>query len=365
MQATFSFLKSDLAESSETIGEAQKTFARFAWVVLVYNVFVVLWGAFVRASLSGDGCGSHWPLCNGEVIPSEPLTKTLIEFSHRVTSGIALLLVILLVWVARRIFDKAHLARRAARIALFFTVTEALIGAGLVIFGLVAEDDSVARAFLLSTHLVNTFVLLAALALTAWWSSVLGEHDQTGLPLRQRTATSGSRWVFICALGGMLLLGVSGAIAALGDTLFPASSLAQAWSDDANGAAHMLVRLRVLHPLIALIVTANLLSAAWLALRGARDAGSMSPDGAARTRFLAWAVVALVSVQMLAGGINVLLLAPAWMQIVHLLLADALWIAFVLLTAARFASVFVTARMATGDLPRSVTVSGKLQAETT
>lgn len=338
----------------------RRRFTRFAWGVLAYNVLVVLWGAVVRASLSGDGCGSHWPLCNGEVIPSEPVTKTLIEFSHRITSGVALLLVILLVWFARRVFDKWHTARRAASIALFFTITEAVIGAGLVIFGLVANDDSVARAILLSTHLVNTFILLAALALTAWWASE--ETHRARLRTKQIAMESG-QWVFIFALGGMLLLGVSGAIAALGDTLFPAASLAQAWSDDANGAAHMLVRLRVLHPLIAVLVAANLLWAVWLVLQSLRDAGSTSPEGAGRLRFLAWAVVALVFVQMLAGGINVLLLAPAWMQVIHLLLADALWIAFVLLTAARFA--YVAVPVIADDLPRPVIVNERLQADAT
>lgn len=332
--------------------------------MLVYNVLVVLWGAVVRASLSGDGCGSHWPLCNGEVIPSEPVTKTLVEFSHRITSGVALLLVILLVWFARRVFDKQHAARGAAWVALFFVITEAVIGAGLVVFGLVANDDSVARAILLSTHLVNTFVLLAALALTAWWASATAETDRARL-VSSRSVAGGGQWVFIFALGGMLLLGVSGAIAALGDTLFPAASLAQAWSEDANKAAHMLVRLRVLHPLIAAIVGANLVWAAWLALREGRDASCKSPDAAARMRFLAWAVVALVFVQMLAGGINVLLLAPAWMQVLHLLLADALWIAFVLLTAARFASAPVAAPVIAEDLPRPIIVNERLRADAT
>jgi heme A synthase len=36
-------------------------------------------------------------------------------------------------------------------------------------------------------------------------------------------------------------------------------------------------------------------------------------------------------VQLVAGFVNVLLLAPVWMQIVHLLLADTLWITYVLL----------------------------------
>lgn len=330
LQAAISSSTSLTSERQAAIEhKTRRAFARFAWCTLVYNVLVVLWGAFVRASYSGDGCGSHWPLCNGEVIPTEPVVKTVIEFSHRVTSGIALLLVILLVWLARRLFPSAHEARRAVRWAFFFTITEALIGAGLVVFGLVADDDSVARALSLAVHLINTFILLAALTLTAWFAGDAATNS--AMRRRQFTrlrAAGGAKWVFISALVGMLLLGTSGAVAALGDTLFPAASLAQAWRQDSEVAAHILVRLRVLHPVIACLVAINLVSAAWIGLR--------TSGNDARTRRLAWAVVALVFGQMLAGGINVLLLAPVWMQIVHLLLADGLWIAFVLLTVTVF-----------------------------
>lgn len=308
-------------------------FARFAWGVLAWNVLVVLWGAFVRASVSGDGCGSHWPLCNGEVLPTAPGVRTLIEFSHRVTSGAALLLVIALVWRARKVFTVGHPTRRAAGWALGLTISEALIGAGLVVFGLVANDDSVARALSLCVHLVNTFLLLAALALAAWWSGVETAENYEGRGLRATLSRAfgagASRFVvFAFAFLFMLLVSTSGAIAALGDTLFPVASLADAWSQEFAGAAHALVRLRVLHPVCAVLVAANLLWAARVAVRD-------SPRR--RTTKLSRAVVSLVAAQMLAGGANVLLLAPAWMQIVHLLLADLLWIAFVLMTAETFA----------------------------
>lgn len=306
-------------------------FARFAWGVLAWNVLVVLWGAFVRASVSGDGCGSHWPLCNGEVLPTAPGVQTLIEFSHRVTSGIALLLVIALAWRARKVFTVGHPARRAAGWALGFTISEALIGAGLVVFGLVANDDSVARAVSLCVHLVNTFLLLAALALAAWWSdSEAAVRSNLWATLGRAFHSGASRFVvFTFAFLFMLLVSTSGAIAALGDTLFPVASLADAWTDEFAGAAHALVRLRVLHPVCAVLVAVNLLCAAHVAVRDAPRPQTIK---------LARAVTLLVVVQMIAGGINVLLLAPAWMQIVHLLLADLLWIAFVLLTAATFAT---------------------------
>lgn len=331
-------LRSEPVRANEFAARSQK-FARFAWGVLAWNVLVVLWGAFVRASYSGDGCGSHWPLCNGEVLPTAPGVQTLIEFSHRVTSGIALLLVIALVWRAHKTFAVAHPTRRAARWALGFTISEALIGAGLVVFGLVANDDSVARALSLCVHLVNTFLLLAALALAAWWSGAGVEENfgRRGLraTLNGAFESGASRFVvFACAFLSMLLVSTSGAIAALGDTLFPAASLADAWSQEFAGTAHALVRLRVLHPVCAVLVAATLL---WAARLAARDATRP------QTIRLSRMVALLVAAQMLAGGLNVLLLAPAWMQLVHLLLADLLWIAFVLLTADVFAAESVRA----------------------
>src|SRR5512139_906295 len=146
-------------------------FAWFAWIVLVYNVLVVLWGAYVRATGSGAGCGSHWPLCQGVVLPRAPQIETIVEFTHRLSSGLVVLLALVLLTWAWRAYPKGHSVRLGAVMAMVFTVTEALVGAGLVLFGLVAQNQSVARAFSVDVHLVNTFLLLASLTLTALWAS--------------------------------------------------------------------------------------------------------------------------------------------------------------------------------------------------
>ena len=294
--------------------------AGFAWSVLAFNLAVILWGAYVRATGSGAGCGNHWPLCNGEVVPRAPQVKTLIELTHRLTSGVALLLVIALAIWAFRAYPRKHPVRLGAAASVFFILTEALIGAGLVLFELVADNASMARALFLSVHLVNTFLLLAALALTAWWASL----NQGARPHPQGTMA------LILSLGfvGMLLLGVSGAVTALGDTLFPVSSLAEGLRQDLSPTAHLLVRLRVLHPVIAIAVGCYLISAASL---------TVSRHPGARTKQMAGAVGALVFIQLGAGALNVALLAPIWLQLLHLLLADLLWIALVLLTAVVFA----------------------------
>lgn len=297
---------------------ALNRFAKYAWAVLGYNLIVIIWGAYVRASVSGDGCGSHWPLCNGEIIPRTGQLKTLIELAHRVSSGLALLMVMGLVVWAWRAYPRKHLVRQAAAFSLLFIITEALVGAGLVLFKMVAQNPSLARAFWMSGHLINTFLLLAALALTAWWAS-------GGEPVRIKgQGMMGA--VFGGALIGMLILGVSGAVTALGDTLFPASSLAEGLQKYSSPTAHILLPLRILHPVIAITVGVYLLFVASVA---------RSRRPGAWTKRLSTALGVLVVIQLGAGALNVKLLAPIGMQLVHLLLSDLVWIAaWLLLTAA-------------------------------
>jgi heme A synthase len=291
-------------------------FAQYAWIILAYNVGVVIWGAYVRASGSGAGCGDHWPLCNGEVIPQSPGTAMLIEFSHRVTAGISLLVVAgLIVW-AWRAFPKGSAVRLGAVLAVFFTITEALVGAGLVLFQLVAQNSSGLRAFSTAVHLTNTFLLLASLTLTAFWAS-------GGKPLQWRDRGA-INWMLGIGLLGVLLLGITGSITALGDTLFPSSSLAQGLRQDFSPTAQFLIRLRVIHPLIAIAVGVY-------AILLARVLSSAYSDAAVHR--LTTGLTALVVVQWIAGAINIYFLAPVWLQLTHLLLADLLWIALVLLTA--------------------------------
>jgi heme A synthase len=288
---------------------------KYAWSVLVYNLGVIAWGAYVRATRSGAGCGAHWPLCNGEVIPSSPTAEMLVEFSHRVTSGLALVSVLVLVAWVWRACRPGHPARRAAAWALVFMITEAAVGAGLVLFELVADNETVARALFMAVHLANTFILIAWIALAAWWLS--------GAPPVRLAGRRGEVAWFAAGAGALLLAGVSGAIAALGDTLYPARSLFAAISEDLSPTSHILIRLRLLHPVIAVTAGAAVLAGA---LRAGYGSGG-------RGRILGTAVAAIVVAQVAAGFVNVLLLAPVWMQLLHLLLADLLWIAFVLLGA--------------------------------
>jgi heme A synthase len=289
-----------------------RRFARFAWSVLAFNIAVVLWGAFVRATGAGAGCGKHWPLCNGEVLPRSPSLNTIVEFTHRATSGIDLALVALLVVWAFRAFPRHHAVRLGATLSAVFLMTEALLGAALVLLEHVAGNQSSARAYSLSAHLLNTLTLLACLTLTAWWAT------------RRAPVRVGGRaaWMAAGSLGIVMILGVSGAIAALGDTLFPSRTLAEGLARDFDPAASIFVRLRILHPAIAAI------AAVWLVCYAVAAAGrrpSLRPR--------AWILLAMLAGQITAGVTNLLLSAPVWMQMVHLLLADGLWISLVLLCA--------------------------------
>ncbi len=294
--------------------KSSRAFAIAATTLLPYTIFVVLWGAFVRASLSGDGCGAHWPLCNGVALPADPSIKTIVELTHRVTSGLCWVWTLVLWVVARRLFDSGHATRRAAGWSFFFMTTEALVGAGLVLFRMVADNPSNARAAWMSAHLVNTFLLLAALT----WLAVSAWRD------------SGARWpahprvrrLFGGAALILVLAGVSGAVAALGDTLFPAESLTQALQEDLSASSHLFLRLRLWHPVIAVLGSAYVVWLASVLLRGA-------PEG--RFRFWAFALGGLAVVQLVVGFTNVALLAPVWIQLVHLLIADAIWITLTLL----------------------------------
>jgi heme A synthase len=299
-----------------------RRFARYAWIVLGFNIAVVLWGAFVRATGAGAGCGKHWPFCNGEVLPRSPGLNTIIEFTHRVTSGIDLALVALLVFWAFRAFPPRHAVRLGAALSGAFLFSEALLGAALVLLEHVANNQSSARAYSLSAHLLNTLTLLACLTLTAWWATHRAPVQQHGRTL----------WMAACSLGIVMILGVSGAIAALGDTLFPSRSLAEGLARDFDPAASIFVRLRILHPVIAA------LAGAWLLFYAVASSGRR-PDLHPR----AWLLIAMVAAQITAGVANLLLSAPVWMQMVHLLLADILWISLVLLCAGTLESSTVSA----------------------
>lgn len=292
-------------------------FARYAWFTLAWNLLVILWGVFLRASKSGDGCGQHWLTCGGEVIPTAPQLKTLIEYSHRITSFLAFVTVVgLLVWTFRK-FGKGEPIRKTALLSFVFVVTEALVGAGLVLTGNTAETLTAARPFWMAGHLINTFILLAFLTLTARYASG-GVRYSFRVPPKYLGAVIGGAIA-------VLVVGITGSIAALASMLFPSGSLAAGLQADLSSTSNTLLRLRLLHPISAIVAgVALIFIAGWLG----REAGQ-------GTSAKCWSNILslLVICQLLFGAGTLLMLAPIIMQLGHLLLADLIWISFVMLGA--------------------------------
>jgi cytochrome c oxidase assembly protein subunit 15 len=297
---------------------------RYAWFVVVYSVLVVLWGVVVRATGSGNGCGDHWPLCNGQVIPSHPRLATVIEYTHRMMSGPSEvpLIILLLVWVFRAT-PKRHLARSFATAGVALTLTEGLLGALLVKLGLTAMSTSPWRPPMLALHLSNTLLLLGSLALTAHF---LGRRTA----MLRGSVRFEHRVPAILGLLAAMVIGVTGSLAALGDTLFPSVSLRSALAADFSPSAEWLVRLRILHPASAIVTGAFILWLLWRAVFAARN--DARPN--AELRRLGLWLAGLLGFQFLLGGVDVLLRAPVWMQVLHLAGADAFWCVLVVLTAA-------------------------------
>jgi cytochrome c oxidase assembly protein subunit 15 len=287
---------------------------RFAWAVVAYNVLVILWGDVVSATGSGNGCGDHWPLCNGSVTPHWHTLASVIEFAHRATAGVDTMAILgLLVWTWRATVAR-HLGRVWIATAVFFTFTEGLVGALLVKLQLTTTNHSPMRAAFFSLHMANTLFLLAALTLTAHFLARNAGRMRGGVQLS-------FAWSSGLALGAALLVGISGSLAALADTLYPATTLRVALAQDIDPGAPWMLHLRWAHPALALLDGAAIVL---LVVRPLAKGVHVKGGGL---------VLGLLAVQIVLGICDVLLLAPVWLQVLHLLGADCLWIAIVVLAA--------------------------------
>lgn len=293
---------------------SSRPLVQFAWATLAYNIAVILWGAYVRATGSGAGCGNRWPLCNGAVLPRTPQAQTIIEFTHRLTSGLAVVLVSILLICCWRKTAKGDWARYASLAAILLLLNEALLGALLVLFEHVGQDRSPGRMAFLCMHFGNTLLLLAALALTAQW--LAKGHRQFSIA-KNRVEIA----VVAFGLLATMCIGITGSLAALGDTLFPATSLRASLIQDFS-SGNVLLRLRFLHPVAAAIGAMYVL---WIILRSSKSRGRPS------NQVIALGVVLIAQIGL--GIVNVTLLAPVWLQIVHLLVAELFWVLVVLASA--------------------------------
>ena len=307
---------------TEKVTRELSGFAKYAWFVLAWNLLVILWGVFLRASKSGDGCGQHWLTCNGEAIPSAPALKTVIEFSHRVTSSLdgllvtGLMVAAFVIWRRQRT-DQTRRILRASAATFLFVVIEGLLGAGLVLTGNTAENLTPERPFWMAAHLVNTLILLVFLTMTARYASG-GRAISFKVPGKYKAA-------LLVGFGAILLVGITGSIAALSHMIFPSGTIAEGMAKDFSPTSHILLRLRLLHPITAILTSVFLVFlTGWLTKESGKD-----------RLVVRWsnALSILVLVQIAFGSLTLLTLAPIVMQLGHLLFVDLIWISYVMFAA--------------------------------
>ena len=287
-------------------------FSKFSWFLLGWTILVIAWGTVVRATNSGAGCGNFWPLCGEQLIPTFEAFHTGVEFLHRVMSGLLIIFVLILVVWGTRIYRFDPLRKKTVWAVLLFTVIEAILGAGLVLLGLVEKNDSVLRIVAVSIHLLNTFILLGIICANAWWSN----HEP--LPGNPEKAT---KWLTIGYIVSVVAIGVTGAITALADTLFPSTSMQHTIAEQLQPNAHILVYLRIYHPILAMLL-------GFVLIMTIRAFIQDSTPVISRIKVL---LILAVIGQVALGFANILLLTPIVVQVLHLVMADMIWLLVVVL----------------------------------
>ena len=307
------------------IGEdpMNKTLHRSWWSLLFFTQFVILWGAFVRASGSGDGCGQNWPSCHGRLIPESSYMQTWIEYIHRASSGLyGLFVLALVIWTYKWMGQKKEsslatspitsqcrfykLYKYLPGVVLLLTVFEAFIGAQLVLSGLVGSNESWSRALVMIVHLLNTFLLVFSIMGCIYF---LGFEKYCLLP---RPAISPHLYGFITFW--IFIVASLGAIAALGDTLYPITDWGEGLQQDFDSSSHGFIKLRVLHPLCAILLVFFI--------------HYMGFDHLSQSTLLN-NFIKLSYFVLFLGILNLGFLAPIGLQLLHLLSVQVFWCLFV------------------------------------
>ena len=285
-----------------------------SWTTLWLTVAVVIGGALVRATDSGAGCGESWPICGGQIIPEIGNYHTAIEISHRLMTGLLGMVLVTLFLLVRRQYDKTHRLRRAVFAAGVLLIIESLLGASLVIFGWVEFDASIARLIVVPIHLVNTFLLVAAMVLVAFFAG-------GGRGFRVDLSKTLDKVIAAC-LGIVLVIGATGALNALADTLIKSDALRPAAGDEVQVTEAVLRQIRTIHPFVAIIGGLALYMLVRFLTAGAGK----------RVRLLGVGVQGIIWVQFIVGLLNIALNVPLEIQLIHLFVADVLWILVVLIS---------------------------------
>ena len=277
----------------------QNRWKKALFLFWIYTLIVILWGAWVRISHSGDGCGNHWPLCGGEFIPTEGLHKTWIEYTHRLMSGSYGLIVIYIFFKIKKIKSFSSWSKKLSIALLILMITEALLGAILVKGQLVTVNDSFTRLLVMSFHQLNSFILTGVTYLL--YRSFVEDSIEQNRNFQPFILLKKHKWLLVA----FLLLPITGAIAALSSTLFPTISVLQGILDDFSQNSHLFIRLRVLHPLLALSIASGFMI--WCFMQN-RQRLAFEFLGA-----------------LLIGVITLATLSPVYLKLSHLLIAHWLW----------------------------------------
>jgi len=285
-----------------------------AWTTLWLTVAVVIGGALVRATDSGAGCGESWPICGGQIIPEIGTHHTAIEISHRLMTALLGIVLVTLFQLIRRKYDKTHRLRRAVFAAGVILIVESLLGASLVVFGWVEYDASIARLIVVPIHLANTFLLVGAMTLVAFFAD-------GGRGFRVDLSKTLDRVIAAC-LGIVLVIGATGALNALADTLIKSDALRPAATDEVQVTEAVLRQIRTIHPFVAIIGGL----AVYMLIR------FLVGDAGKRVRSLALGVQGIIWAQFIIGLLNIALNVPLEIQLLHLFVADVLWIMVVLVS---------------------------------
>ena len=274
-----------------------KLYLIFLWI---YSIAVIVWGAWVRISKSGDGCGTSWPLCNNTIVPDLQDTNAMIELTHRVSTGLYGIFVVLLIIWTFKLFPKKHILRKVALFILSLTILEALIGAKLVLLGLVGDNTGWSRILVMSIHQVTSILLTGSIA-RAYYLTALDKINFS--------------WLVEIGKIIMLLIVATGGVAALSNTVFPSSSIMDGLMSDLDPTSHILLKLRVIHPILALSLTlAMMIILIKLHKYNPKYAKELA---------------LCFSIAIVVGIITLITLSPIYMKLIHLVIAHFVWAMFV------------------------------------
>jgi heme a synthase len=266
-------------------------FTRLAWTAATFTYLLIILGAIVRITGSGLGCGEHWPLCNGKLLP--PLdVPTMIEYGHRLAAAAVSVLVAGLAayawWLNRGAGSgEPFPPGRAPYVALGLLVVQVLLGAVTVALRL--------PPWTVILHLGTAMLLLATLIVIA-----KGSRFTPGL----RPGSLGLALGFVTVLFGALTANLGAATACLGFPLCNGQLLP---------AGNYLQQVQSTHRLLAYTLFGYVW---WWALR-------------TKTRPV-WYVAGIVTLQVAVAAAMILLALPQPLQAAHVAVGAAVWAALVI-----------------------------------